>query len=157
MTEEVSRAGKIRKVINARLEEMSFRSGAAVSAGAVVVGGAAIALGVILSGGHAAASSNAPRAHVTLRPALVPGSDKATASASASPLATPSRSRPALSYYPQPSPRADAPATPAASPTTPSLGPSFSPHPVRSPTRRPTPRPTLSVPGWPGPPGLSSH
>ena len=155
MTEGVSRAGKLRKAINARLEEMSFRSGAVVSAGAVVVGGTAIALGVMLSGGHAAASSNAPRAHVTLRPALVPGSVQASASASASPMATPSRSAPALSYYPQPSPRADADATPAASPTTPSLGPSFRPHPVRS--RRPSPRPTVSVPGWPGPPGLSSH
>ena len=150
MTEEAGRAGRIRKAINARLEEMSFRSGAAVSAGAVVVGGAAIALGVILSGGHAAASSNAPRPHVTVRPALVPGSDKA--SASASPMATPSGSRPALSYYPQPSPAAQT--RPGAAPTSPAPSPTLSTRPVIRPTRTYRPKPGPTAPGWPGQPTL---
>lgn len=150
MTEGVSRAGKLRKAINVRLEEISFRSGAALSGGAVVVGGAAIALGVILSGGHAAASSNAPRAHVTLRPALVPASVQASASASASPMATPSRSAPALSYYPQPSPAADS--RPRATPTSPAPSPTLSTRPVISPTRTYRPKPGPTVPGWPGPP-----
>jgi hypothetical protein len=153
MTEEAGRVGRLRRVINARLEEMSFRSGAAVSAGAVVVGGIAIALGVILTGGHAAAVAGAPSAHVTLRPALVPASASAAASAFASPMATPtgtaSGSGPGLSSDPRPTPGASL--TPGATTTSPA--PSLTPRPIgtygRYRKHPPGPKPTLTPPGWP--------
>ena len=155
MTEGVSRAGKLRKAINARLEEMSFRSGAALSAGAVVVGGTAIALGMILTSGHAAAVPGAPSAHVTLRPALVPASAQASASPIDPPTVTPSGSSPALSYYPKPSPGANV--TPAATTTAPTPASSLTPHPIGTFSKyrkhRPNPAPTLYPPGWPLPPG----
>jgi hypothetical protein len=155
MTEAAGRVGKLRRAINARLEEMSFRSGAAVSAGAVVVGGIAIALGVILTGGHAAAVAGAPSAHVTLRPALVPASASAAASAFASPMATPtgtpSGSGPGLSSDPRPTPGANA--SPKATSTSPAPATSLTPHPIgtysKYRTHRPIPGPTLSAPGWP--------
>jgi hypothetical protein len=151
MTEGVGRAGSLRRVINARLEEMSFRSGAALSAGAVVVGGTAIALGLMLTSGHAAVIPGGPSAHVTLRPALAPASAQASASPIDPPTVTPSGSSPALSYYPKPSPRTGA--TPAATPTSPA--PSLTPRPMRTRGRtpRPTPSSTWYLPGWPGPGG----
>jgi hypothetical protein len=151
MTEEAGRAGKLRRVINARLEEMSVRSGAALSAGAVAVGGTAIALGVILTGGHAAAVAGAPSAHVTLRPALVPASAAASAFASpmATPTGTPSGSGPALSSDPKPTPGASL--TPGATATSPT--PSLTPHPIGTYAKyrkhHPIPQPTVSAPGWP--------
>jgi hypothetical protein len=154
MTEGAGRAGRLRKVINARLEEMSFRSGAAVSAGAVVIGGTAIALGMMLTSGHAAVVPAAPSAHVTLRPALVPASAQASASPIDPPTVTPSGSSPALSYYPKPSPGSNV--TPEATTTSPTPATSLTPRPIGSPhrTHRPVPGPTWYPPGWPGPPGL---
>ena len=155
MTEGAGQAGRLRKVINARLEEMSFRSGAALSAGAVVVGGTAIALGMMLTSGHAAAVAGAPSAHVTLRPALVPASAQASASPIDPPTVAPSGSNPALSYYPKPSPGANV--TPAATSTSQAPAPSLIPRPIGTFTKyrkhRPTPGPTVYPPGWPLPPG----
>jgi hypothetical protein len=153
MTKGAGRAGKLRRVINARLEEMSFRSGAAVSAGAVVVGGTGIALGLMLTGGHAAAVTGTPSAHVTLRPALVPASASASAFASpmAAPTGTPSGSGPALSSDPKPTPGASL--TPSATTTSPTPASSLTPHPIgtygRYRKHPPGPQPTLNPPGWP--------
>lgn len=49
----------LKTTIYARLEETSFRSGAAVSAGVLATAGAAIALAVVL-GGHSDAAASAP-------------------------------------------------------------------------------------------------
>jgi hypothetical protein len=50
---------KLRTTVYARMEEMSFRSGAAAAAGTLAVVGTAIALAVTLSG-HSAAATSAP-------------------------------------------------------------------------------------------------
>lgn len=118
VTEGMGSPGKLRSAIYARLEDVSFRSGAAVSAGALVVGGAVIALGVTLSAGHGAAQGGGPAAHVTLRPALVPVA--VSAPASASPMATysggssgyPRTTRPPSSATASPSPNPAARLTP---------------------------------------------
>ena len=53
--------GRFRTAIYARMEEMSFRSGAATGAGALAAVGIAIALAVTLTGHSAAATSDFAR------------------------------------------------------------------------------------------------
>ncbi len=57
MREGTGWAARLRRVLNARLEEMSFRSGLAVVAGVLVLTAAGIALTVTLGGGHRAAAA----------------------------------------------------------------------------------------------------
>ena len=55
----MSEGSKLRRAIYARMEEMSFRSGAALAAAVLAVTGLGIALTLTLGGGHGAAA--APR------------------------------------------------------------------------------------------------
>lgn len=65
--------GRVRSAINTRLEETSFRAGAAASAGVLAVTGGAIALAVTLGGSHAdAASAPAPVPHTSAPPVPAP-------------------------------------------------------------------------------------
>ena len=57
MSEGTGWAGRLRRVVNARMEEMSFRSGVAVFAGVLALTGGGIALTVTLGGGHPAAAA----------------------------------------------------------------------------------------------------
>ena len=56
----MSEGSKLRRAIYARMEEMSFRSGAALAAAVLAVSGLGIALTLTLGGGHGAVA--APRA-----------------------------------------------------------------------------------------------
>jgi hypothetical protein len=55
--EGTGRAAKLRRVMNARMEEMSFRSGVVVVTGVLALAAAVIALTVTLGGGHRAAAA----------------------------------------------------------------------------------------------------
>jgi len=81
--------GQLKTTIYARMEEMSFRSGAAVSAGVLAALGAAIALPVVLGGDHSAGAASAPG----LGPAARSVAPPSPAPASASPSARPSFKR----------------------------------------------------------------
>lgn len=74
--------GGLRNAIYARMEEISFRSGAVAAGGAMVVGGLAIAF-VMLPGGHHAAATRATAA--APRPAMSVFSSAAPAAPSPSP------------------------------------------------------------------------
>lgn len=77
---------RFRRAINARMEEMSFRSGAFAVAGVLAAAGLMIALIVTLSG-RSAASANAYGPGAGVR-SVAPSSPAASASASASASAT---------------------------------------------------------------------
>ena len=64
VSEGIGWAARLRRAINARLEEMSFRSGVAALTAVLAFTGAGIALAIALGSGHgaAAAISAAPRA-----------------------------------------------------------------------------------------------
>jgi hypothetical protein len=81
--------GRLRSTVYGRMEEMSFRSGAAVSAGVLAALGAAIALPVVLGGNHSAGAAGAP----SLGPAARSVAPPSPAPASASPSARPSLKR----------------------------------------------------------------
>jgi len=82
------------------MEEMSFRSGAAVFAGVPVAAGVVITLAVAL-GGHSAAAPSAPRPAAVARPVPPPSRLVATPSPSATARATPAASlMPADAYQP---------------------------------------------------------
>lgn len=72
----------LKSTIYTRMEETSFRSGAAVSAGVLATAGTAIALAVIL-GGHNAAAASAPG------PAVATSSAAARVPAAVSPAVNP--------------------------------------------------------------------
>lgn len=130
-------------MVNARLEEMSFRSGATVSASVLAVAGGAIALAVTLGGGHAEATS-APVASSAPRP---PASFAAPASPS--PLASPTRrpkprhTTPPVSY--QAPPQEVAASTPSPDPGDTHLGPPRPVHPSHRPVPPPGSGPSLPV------------
>jgi len=74
--------------MNARMEEMSFRSGVAVFVGVLALTGIGIALTVTLGGGHrAAAAPLTASTSLTPSPVASPGSASAAPSPSASPSA----------------------------------------------------------------------
>jgi hypothetical protein len=137
---------KFRTTVYARMEEMSFRSGAAAGAAALAAVGIAIALAVTLTGHSAAATSGpAPTA-----PARSVPSPSVTPSVTATPSSTPVRSAsPAASrqaYVPASGLSAPQP-PPSAAPPTASLWPQR-PHrrlPLPGRTGVPSPIP----PGWP--------
>jgi hypothetical protein len=92
--------GRLRSTINARMEEMSFRSGAAVLTGAPVAAGVAITLAVMLSG-HGAVAPSAPRPAAVARSAPPPSPVLPAAPPSATARATPAASvTPAHGYRP---------------------------------------------------------
>lgn len=106
---------RFRRAINARMEEMSFRSGAFAVAGVLAAAGLIVAL-VVTLGGHSAASANASAPGTGVR-SVAPSSPAASASAAvpASPSvrakATAKAKRTAAQIY-------QAPAQPAAVPPT---------------------------------------
>jgi hypothetical protein len=129
--------GSLKGAIYARMEEMSFRSGAAVGGGAIGVAGVAVTLAVVLSG-HTAAATSAPSPDAAGR------------------LATPVSSAPApvTSAASSGTPRSSRPTVPRAG--TGSYSQSPSPHHVSATPRPSAPRPSASsahtAPWQPRPP-----
>jgi hypothetical protein len=109
---------RFRRAINARMEEMSFRSGAFAVAGVLAAAGLMIAL-IVTIGGHSAASANASGPGAGVR-SMAPSSPAAAASAtvpaspSARAKATAKAKRTAAAQAYQPP--VQAAATPATSP-----------------------------------------
>jgi hypothetical protein len=135
---------KLRTAVYARMEEMSFRSGAATGAGALAAVGTVIALAVTLTGHSAAATS-------------VPGPTAPAHSAPSVPPSVIPSSQSSPSPSPSPSSTRVRSASPAASPQSylPASGVTTSrkvpPH-VAVRLRRPRrPRRRLSPPGFPAP------
>jgi hypothetical protein len=121
--------GRLKGTVYARMEEMSFRSGAAVTGGVLAAAGVAITL-VVLLGGHSDAATSASAPDTAARSVALPY----TAPASASPSVTPRASRTkapakAAGAY-QPSSQATAPSTPHAA-STPVPGHTTPWHPMR--------------------------
>ena len=130
--------GQLKRAFYARMEEVSFRSGAAVAGGVLTAAGVAITLAVVL-GGHSDAAASAPASRAAV-PSVAPPSPVPVSFSSSPPTPRPSRTTdPAAvagAYQP---PSADRASTTrhAATPT---------------PGRTPTPR--LRDPRSPAPPGL---
>jgi hypothetical protein len=138
-------------VMNARMEEMSFRSGLAVFAGVLALTATGIALTLTLGGGHPAAAAP-PGASANAAPRS--GAPQWSAAALPAPSASPSatqvspESRPVAAYTPEP-----VTTTHAASPSP--SAPASSPWPTPRPPRRkkPWPWPGSSQGGFGTPPG----
>jgi hypothetical protein len=143
--EGTGRAAKLRRVMNARMEEMSFRSGVVVVTGVLALAAAGIALTVTLGGGHRAAA--APSA---VSASVGPNSAAAQSSAAADP--SPSASPAGTQVSPDAQPVADFTPKPGTSPRQPgsSTSPSASPSSSAWPTYRPmglSPSHSLKTPG----------
>jgi hypothetical protein len=80
--------GSLKTTVYARMEEMSFRSGAAVTGGVLAAAGVAVTLAVLL-GGHGAPAASAPLPGAAARSVAPPSST----SPAASPPVTPRASR----------------------------------------------------------------
>jgi len=161
--------GQLKSTLYARMEEVSFRSGAVVAGGVLTAAGVAITLAVVL-GGHsdavASASGSRPAVPAAVPPVLAPvsSSPPATPPSATPPSATPRASRttgPATvagTYRPPSAARAAAPLHAAATPTP---GRTFTSH--RLVPRAPLPpgppgwRGWHRSPPWPWPWGLSRH
>ena len=76
--------GQLKSTLYARMEEVSFRSGAVVAGGVLTAAGVAITLAVVL-GGHSEAVASAP----VSRPAVPAAVPPVLAPVSSSPPATP--------------------------------------------------------------------
>ena len=79
--------GRLKSTIYARMEDMSFRSGAAVSAGVLAAAGVAITLAVAL-GGHSGAAPSASRPAAVARSTPPPSAMLPAAAPSAAPAAS---------------------------------------------------------------------
>jgi hypothetical protein len=114
--------GRLMSTIYARMEEMSFRSGAAVAAGAVAAAGTAIALPMVLAG-HSAAAISAPVPSATVRMTAPPSPVLPIASPSVKARVTAEASRMPAGAYRPPAPvtAATTPRAPAADLPTPRL------------------------------------
>jgi len=146
--------GRLKSTIYARMEEMSFRSGAAVVGGVLVAVGMAITLAVVL-GGHSAAAtsvSSPATAAIVARSSPPPSPVLPAALPSATAQATPVASlRPAGGYQPP------APVTAVTTPRASVSSAAGLPTP-RRPRPTPTPRitPVSPFPWFPTPAGLSA-
>ena len=132
MSEGTGWAARFRRLMNARMEEMSFRSGLAVFAAVLVLTATGIALTVTLGGGHrAAAAPSAASASAAPSSAAAQSSAAAEPSPSAGPTATQISpgSEPIADYSPGPGTSTTRPATSAPS----SAAPSSSPWPTYRP------------------------
>ena len=127
--------GQLKRAFYARMEEVSFRSGAAVAGGVLTAAGVAIALAVVL-GGHSAAVASAPASRAAS--VAPPPPSPVPVSSSPSPTARPSRTTDpatvARAYQPPSAARASATRHAAPTPGT-------------------TPTPRLLDPRTPQPPG----
>ena len=133
--------GRLKSTIYARMEEMSFRSGALVVAGVLAVAGVAITLAVAL-GGHGAAATSTSRTATVARSTPPPSPVLPAVPPSATAQATPVTSAVPADGYQLP-----APATAATTPR-----PSASSSAAGLPTpRHPRPTPTPAVTGQPVP------
>ncbi|MGH3160327.1 MAG: hypothetical protein ACRDOC_00450 [Streptosporangiaceae bacterium] len=148
--------GQLKSTLYARMEEMSFRSGAAVTGSVLTAAGVAITLAVVL-GGHSDAVASAPAS----RPAIPSVAPPVLAPVSSSPSATPRASRTtapatvARAYQPPSATRAAVTlhaATPGRAANSRRLVP-HTPQPPGPPGWRGWHRP----PPWPWPWGLSRH
>jgi hypothetical protein len=144
-------AAGLRRVMNTRMEEMSFRSGLAVFAAVLALTGIGVALTLTLGGGHpAAAAPRAASAGAAPRSAPPQSSAAALPSPSASPTATQAspESQPVADYTPEPVTTTHAASAPPSSPWP-------TPRPPkrlrsRGPSQGWTPPPEWWFPGWPG-------
>jgi hypothetical protein len=131
--------GHLKSAFYARMEEVSFRSGAAVVGGVLTAAGVAITLAVGL-GGHSDAVASAPASRVAVPSVAPPSPAPVSSSSSPSPTSRPSRTTdPAAvagAYQPPSATRASA----TRHATTPAPGS--------------TPTPRLRDPRSPAPPGL---
>jgi hypothetical protein len=75
-------------MLYARMEEVSFRSGAAVAGGVLTAAGVAITLAVVL-GGHSDAAASAPASRVAVPSVTLPSPAPVSSSSSPSPTAAP--------------------------------------------------------------------
>ena len=151
--------GQLKSTLYARMEEVSFRSGAAVAGGVLTAAGVAITLAVVL-GGHSDAVASAPVSRPAI-PSVVP---PVLAPVSSSPPATP---RPSRTTAPATVARAYQPPSAArAAATLHAATPGRTASPRRLVSRRLVPRAPGSRgrPGWlgwhrspPWPWGLSWH
>jgi hypothetical protein len=142
-------AARLRRVMNARMEEMSFRSGVALFAAVLALTGTGIAFTVTLGASHGAAAPPASSATAVPGSTAPPSSAEAVPSPSASP--SPDQSSPVYGSGPAVADASSPGATQAASSQT-SPAPS-----LPSPTYRPmglAPSHSLTSPG-PGGPGVN--
>ena len=128
--------GQLKSTLYARMEEVSFRSGAVVAGGVLTAAGVAITLAVVL-GGRSDAVASAPASRVAI-PSVVP---PVLAPVSSSPPATPRPSR------------TTAPATVARAYQPPSAARATATLHAATPGRTASPR--RLVPRAPRPPGLA--
>ena len=129
--------GHLKSALYARMEEVSFRSGAAVAGGVLTVAAVVITLVVVL-GGHSDAVASAPASRAAVRSVAPPSPVPVSVSSSPSPTPRPSRTTdPAAvagAYQPPSATRASA-----------------TRHAAPAPGGTPTPR--LRDPRSPAPPG----
>lgn len=86
--------GELKRAVYARMEEVSFRSGAAAAGGVLTAAGVAITLAVTLGGGPSDAVTTAPAARAATPSAATPSAGApSSAPAFSSPQATPRPSR----------------------------------------------------------------
>ena len=151
--------GQLKSTLYARMEEVSFRSGAVVAGGVLTAAGVAITLAVVL-GGHSDAVASAPASRPAVPSAVLP----LLAPVSSSPSATPRVGRttgPATVAGAYPPPSAARAAATLHAAATPTPGRTFT-------SRRLVPRAPLPPgppgwrgwhrsPPWPWPWGLSRH
>ncbi|HEY0999168.1 MAG TPA: hypothetical protein VGD83_05985 [Streptosporangiaceae bacterium] len=142
--------GQLKSTLYARMEEVSFRSGAAMAGGVLTAVGVAITLAVVL-GGHsdAVASPSASRAAVpsAVSQVLAPVSSSPSATP---PSATPPSATPRASRTTSPATAAGAYQPPSAARAAATLHAAVTPAPGRTVTSR---RLVLRAPRRPGPPG----
>jgi hypothetical protein len=131
--------GHLKSAFYARMEEVSFRSGAAVAGGVLTAAGVAITLAVVL-GGHSDAVASAPASRVAV-PSVAPPSP-APVSSSSSPSPTPRPSR------------TTDPAAAAGAYRPPSATRASATRHAATPAPGSTPTPRLRDPRSPAPPGL---
>jgi len=147
--------GKIRSAIYARMEEMSFRSGAAVLVGVLAAVGVAITLAVVL-GGHSADATSAPADSPAARsttPAPGSAASPAASSSGKAPAVPPPSLMPTGTYQrpaPTSRPTRRAAASPSASQPTPQ-------RPTPTPHQTGQPAPIVHNPGGlsPGAPAIA--
>ena len=136
--------GRVKSAVYARMEEMSFRSGAVLAAGELAAAAAAIVLAVTLSGPRAAepgaAMAGAQGPGTAARPA--PSLTRSPAPGPASSPATPAASLAPVAAYRPPAP------TSAAAPAPPAAWPVFEPDGGRWHHRFWRDHPHRGWPGW---------
>jgi hypothetical protein len=140
--------GRLKSTIYARMEEMSFRSGAVVVAGVLVAAGVAITLAAAL-GGHGAAATSAPSPAAVARSTPPPSPVLSAALPSATAQATPVASLMPAGGYQPPAPvtAAATPRASAASSSAAGLPTPWHPRPTPTPHMTGQPVPVVHNPG----------